>query len=72
MPCNQVRPRIALKGNKSSTMDNCTLRVTGPTWIDSTISPRDVFEAPLNPDSIRPGFSRLEGINLFCLTTNTS
>ena len=72
MPCNQVRPRITLKGNKSSTMDNCTLRVTGPAWIGNTISLRDVFEAPLNPDSIRPGFSKLEGINPFCLTTNTS
>ena len=69
--CNQVRLEIALKGDKSSTTDNCTLRVTSPTWIDSTISPRDVVEAPLNPNSIRFGFSRLEGINPICLTTNT-
>ena len=71
MLCNQVRPRIALKGDKSSTTDNCTLRVIGPAWIGSTISPRDVVEAPLNLDSIRPGFSKLEGINPICLTTNT-
>lgn len=66
-----MRPRIALKGDKSSTTDNCTLRMTRPTWIDSMMSPRDVVEAPLNPDSIRPGFSRLEGINPICLTTDT-
>lgn len=71
MLCNKVCPRIALKGNKSSTMDNCMLRVIEPAWIGSTISLRDIVEAPLNPNSIRPGFSRLEGINPICLTTNT-
>lgn len=69
--CSQVRPKMALKVNKSSTIDNCTLRMTGPAWIDSMMSPMDVVEAPLNSDSIRPGFSRLEGINPICLTTNT-
>lgn len=71
MICNQVCPRIALKGDKSSTTDNCTLMVTRSAWIDSTMFPRDVVEAPLNLDNIRPRFSKLEGINLICLTTDT-
>lgn len=62
---------MALKGDKSSTRDNCTLRVTELAWIGNMMSPRDVVEAPLNPDSIHPGFSRPEGINPICLITDT-
>ena len=46
------------KGDKPCTTENCMLRVTGPAWIGSTISPKEVVDAPLNPDKIRPGFSR--------------
>ena len=35
------------------------------------MSPRDVVEAPLNPDNIHPGFSRFEDENLICLITDT-
>ncbi|WJZ81031.1 hypothetical protein VitviT2T_000894 [Vitis vinifera] len=49
---------MTLKGNKSCTTENCTLRVTGPAWTSSTISPKEVVDASLNPDKIRPGFSR--------------
>lgn len=71
MLCSQERPRMALKGDKSSTTENWTLRVTGSGWIDSIMSPSDVVETPLNPDSILPGFSRLDGMNPIYLTTNT-
>lgn len=71
MMCSQVCPRMALKGDKSSTTDNCTLRVTDPACIGGMMSPRDVVEAPLNLDNIIPGFSRLEGMNPICLTTDT-
>ena len=71
MLCNQARPKIALKGDKSSTIKNCTLRVIGPTWIGSTISSMEVVEASLNPNNIRPRFSRLEGMNPICLITDT-
>ena len=49
---------MTLKGDKSYTTEICTLRVTGPAWTNSTISPNEVVDAPLNPDKIRPGFSR--------------
>ena len=47
-----------MKGDKSCTIENCTLRVTWPTWTGSTISPKEVVDAPLNLNKIRPGFSR--------------
>ena len=49
---------MTLKGDKYCTTENCTLRVTGPAWTDSTISPKEVVDASLNPDKIRPGFLR--------------
>ena len=58
MPCSHVRPMMALKENKSSTTENCTFWITGPTWTSSTTCPRKVVEASLNPDSIHSGFSR--------------
>ena len=51
-----VRPKMTLKGDKSPTTENCTLRVTRPAWTGSTMSLREVVAAPLNPDKIRPGF----------------
>lgn len=70
MPCNQVWPNMALKGDRSSTNENCTFKVIGQVWTGSTMSPSDVVKAPLNPDNIRPGFSRFEGENPICLITN--
>ena len=49
---------MILKGDNSCTIENCTLRVTGPAWTGSTMSPKDVVDDPLHPDRIRPGFSR--------------
>ena len=49
---------MTLKGDKSCTIENCTLRVTGPAWTSNTMSPKEVVDALLNPDRIRPGFSR--------------
>ena len=63
---------MALKGDKSSTTENCTLRMIGLAWTGSTTSPREVVVAPLNPDKICPGFSRLEGSSPICLITNAS
>ena len=71
MPCNHTRPNMALNEDRSSTTKNCTLRVIGLTWTGNTMSPRDIVEAPLNYDNIRPGISRLEDINPICLITDT-
>lgn len=62
---------MALKGDKSFTIENYTLRATGLAWIGNTISPMDIVEASLNPDNIYPGFSKLEGMNPICLITDT-
>ena len=61
---------MALKGDKSSTTENCTLRMTRPAWTGSTTSPREVVFAPLNPDKIYPGFSRPESSSPICLITD--
>ena len=69
--CSHVRPKMALKGEKSSTTENRTFRMTGPAWIGNITSPSDVVEAPLNPDNILPGFSWLDDMKPICLTTDT-
>ena len=61
---------MALKGDKSSTTENYTLRVNGPAWTGSTTSPREVVAAPLNPDKIRVGFSKPDSSSLICLITD--
>ena len=71
MPCSQARPSMALNRDKSSTTENCMFKVTRSAWTGNTMSPRDVVEAPLNPDNIHPGFSRFEDENLICLITDT-
>nr|CAN64105.1 hypothetical protein VITISV_030642 [Vitis vinifera] len=67
----RVLPKMALKGDKSSTIENCTLRMIGPAWTSSTTSPREVVAAPLNPEKIRLGFSRPESSSPICLITDT-
>ena len=61
---------MTLKGDKSYTTENCTLRVTGPTWTGSIMSPKEVVDDPLNPDRIRPGFSRPVRLCPMWLTTD--
>ena len=61
---------MALKGGKSSTTENCTLRMTGPACTGSTTSPREVVAAPLNLDKICPRFSRSESSSPICLITD--
>lgn len=68
---SQVCPKMTLKGDKSSTTKNRTFRVTGPAWIGNIMSLSEVVEAPLNPNNILPGFSRLDGMNPICLTSDT-
>ena len=70
MPCSHVRPMMALNEDKSSITKNCMFRITGSAWTGNMISPREVVEAPLNPDSIRPRFSRADGGNSFCLNAD--
>lgn len=70
MSCNHVRPMMALNGDKSSTTKNCTFRITGLALLGSMISPKEVVEAPLNPDSTHPRFSRVDGGNPICLYTD--
>ena len=67
MPCSQAHPNMALNGDRFATIENCTLRITGPAWTGNTMSPKDVVEAPFYPDSIRPGFPRLDGTKPICL-----
>ena len=71
MPCSQARPSMALNGDKSSMTENFTFKVAGSAWKGNTMSPRDIVEAPLNPDNIRLGFSRFEDENPICLITDT-
>lgn len=61
---------IALKGNKSSATKNCTFKTTGLAWTNNTMFPREVVEAPLNPDRIRSGFSKANGGNPICLNAD--
>ena len=61
---------MALNGDRFSTTENCTFRITGPTWTGNTISPREVVEALLNPDSIHTGFSKADGGNSICLNAD--
>ena len=61
---------MILKGDNSCTTENCTLRVTGPAWTGSTMSPKNVVEDPLNSDRIRPGFSRPVRLCPIWLTTD--
>ena len=62
---------MTLNGHRSSTTKNDMFRVIRPAWAGNTMSPKDVVEAPLNPNNIRPGFSKFEGENPICLITNT-
>nr|CAN60960.1 hypothetical protein VITISV_013252 [Vitis vinifera] len=55
---------------KGDTTENYTLRVTGSAWTGSTMSPKDVVDNPLNPDRIRPGFSRPVRLCPMWLTTD--
>ena len=70
MPCSHVRPMMVLNGDKSSTTENYTFRIIGPAWTTNTISPKDVVEASLNPNSIRTGFSKADGGNSICLNAD--
>ena len=61
---------MALNGDKFSTIENCTFKIIDPAWMGSTISPREMVEAPLNSDSIRPRFSKADGVNPIYLNAN--
>ena len=52
---------MALYGDKSSTTENCTFRVTGPAWMDNTTSPSEVVVAPLKSDNKHLGFYKVDG-----------
>ena len=59
-----------LKGDKSCTTENCMLRVIGPAWTGSTISPNEVVAVSLNLEKIRPRFSRLVRLRPMWLITD--
>lgn len=63
MPCSHARPIMALNKDRSSTTKNYTFRITGSAWTGSTMSPREVVEDLLNPDSIHLRFSGDDGGN---------
>lgn len=52
---------MALYGDRSSTIENLTLRVVGSAWTGRTMSPREIVVAPLNLDKIWPEFSKADG-----------
>lgn len=60
---SHVCPIMTLKLDKSSTTENHTSCVTRSAWTGNTMSPKEVVEATLNPDSICMGFSRADGGN---------
>ena len=62
---------MTLNGHRSSTTKNDMFRVIRPAWAGNTMSPKDVVEAPLNPNNIRPGFSRFVGTNPIFFITDT-
>ena len=67
MSWSHVHPIMALKGDKSSTIENCTFWVTRPAWMGNMTFPKEVVDAPLNPDNIRLRFSRVDGEKPICL-----
>ena len=71
MSCSHVRPMMALKWDKSSTIENCIFWTIDPTWTSSMTSPREVVEAPLKPDSIRSGFSKADDKNPIYLNADS-
>ena len=62
-----MRPMMVLKGDKSSTTENCTFWMTRLACTGNTTSPKEVVEAPLNPNIIRSGFSKADGGSPICL-----
>ena len=58
---SHARPIMALYRDTSLTTKNCTFRVTRLAWTGSTMSPKEVDVAQLNPDSKCPEFSRADG-----------
>ena len=54
MACSQARPKIALYGPKSSTIENSTCCVTRPALTEKVTSPIDSVVAPLKPDKTLP------------------
>ena len=54
MVCSQARPKIALYGLKSSTIENNTCYVTGPALTEKVTSPIDSVVASLKPDKTLP------------------
>lgn len=58
---SHVHPIMALKGDKSSTIENYTFWVTGPAWMGNMTFPKEVVDAPLNPYNICLGFFRVDG-----------
>ena len=70
MLCNHMRHMMALKGDKSSMIENCTLRTSGLAWMGSTTSLRKVVNASLNPNIICLGFSKADGENPIYLNAN--
>ena len=70
MSCNHVCLMIALKWDKSFTIENHTFWITSLTWMGNTTSSREMVEAPLNPDSIHPGFSKVDDGNPICLNAD--
>ena len=67
---SHVRPMMALKWDKSSTTKNYTFWVIGPACTGNTMSPKEIVKAPLNPDSIHPGFSKVDGRSPIWLYTD--
>ncbi|RVW69655.1 hypothetical protein CK203_059481 [Vitis vinifera] len=60
---SHARPMMALNKDRSSTTKYCTFKITGSAWTGSTMSPREVVEDPLNPDSIHLRFFGDDGGN---------
>lgn len=56
-----AHPTIALKGERSSTIENFTFKTMGLTFTRSTISPNDIIVALLNSIKMHPRLSKVKG-----------
>lgn len=65
--CSHNHPKMALYGNRSSTIENLTLKVARSTWTGSITSLKDVVATLLNPGRTRLRFFKADGGYLICL-----
>ena len=64
---SHTHPIKALYGDKSSTTEKQTFKITKPAWIGRTTLPRETVEAPLKLIKMRNEFSKVDEEYPICL-----